>query len=582
MATQASENFVQQLYVAYYGRPADQEGQQYWADRADEEGQGAIINAFGESQEFQDNYGDLNNENLVNNLYQQLFSRDADDAGLEYYTGVLSSGEKSLAEIALTISNAAQGSDSIVLNTKVQAADYYTDNAPSYDADTAQSLLAGIDGVNTGADFDAVVDQIDNAQDVAGIAADYQAFQSANASLDLANENFASALEDLEDSDLYSDYDNVDGNTDSSVTLDNVSSYLEDQQVALQSSIVTNGTDAALEQDVSDAAAAIRAVEGRFNEDGTTSVADGEVSYSASQLFSSYQSATAAVEADVEADGTTADLATDLNAAVAAYTANNADTSDGDLATLQAALDTYLADSNGDGQPDGDEATFLDAVATAQNGIFSGEDDASVLEDGSAGDNVESLLTTLDERNELVDDAADAEDAITAVASAEFSAWQDAQDAVEARADLRDTIDTAQSDLATLQTAQDAVDTAQTNVEDAQDELGYDVDVLDSATETGTDGSADLFVFDNEDTVSADITLEANDALYLGSGYTLGDAENPNDNALEAFFNDESGVLSVEKFADGDTSNVDLTLTTDGSASVTGVSLNDDGVLTVA
>lgn len=577
MATQASENFVQQLYVAYYGRPADQEGQQYWADRADEEGQGAIINAFGESQEFQDNYGDLNNENLVNNLYQQLFSRDADDAGLEYYTGVLSSGEKSLAEIALTISNAAQGSDSIVLNTKVQAADYYTDNAPSYDADTAQSLLAGIDGVNTGADFDAVVDQIDNAQDVAGIAADYQAFQSADASLDLANENFASALEDLEDSDLYSDYDSVDDSTDSSVTLDNVSSYLEDQQVALQSSIVTKGTDAALEQDVSDAAATIRAVEGRFNEDGTTSVADGEVSYSASQLFSSYQSATAAVEADVEADGTTADLATDLNAAVAAYTANNADTSDGDLTTLQDALDTYLADSSGD------EATFLDAVATAQDGVFSGKDDASILEDGTAGDNVESLLTTLDERNELVDDASEAEAAINTAAGDELTAWQNAQAEVEARAELRDTVDTAQSDLATLQTAQDAVDTAQTNLDDAQDELGYTVEVLDANPEAGnSDGTADLFVFDNEDTVSADITLEANDALYLGSGYTLGDAENPNDNALEAFFNDESGVLSVEKFADGDTSNVDLTLTTDGSASVTGVSLNDDGVLTVA
>ena len=52
MATQESLDRVQQLYVAYYGRPADQEGQEYWADRLDAEGEGAIINAFGNSEEY--------------------------------------------------------------------------------------------------------------------------------------------------------------------------------------------------------------------------------------------------------------------------------------------------------------------------------------------------------------------------------------------------------------------------------------------------------------------------------------------------------------------------------------------------
>lgn len=583
MATQASLDFVQQLYVAYYGRPAESEGLQYWADRADEEGQGSIINAFGESQEFQDSYGDLSNEELVNNLYQQLFSRDADDAGLEYYTGVLTSGEKTLSEIALTISNAAQGSDRVVLNTKVQAADYYTDNAPSYDADSAKSLLAGIDNVNTGADFDAIIGQIDGMQDVAGIAADYQALQSANASMELAQENAVSAVQDLYDSELADEYSSLPGDEDNvaysdvGAVISDVSSYLQTQQLSLQSSIVTDGTDAELNQDVTDAAAAIRAVEGRFNEDGGTGVANGEVSYSASQLFSTYQSATAAVEADVEANGTTADLAADLNAAVAAYSANNPGF---DFTDLKNALDGYLADVEADGA----EANFLDAVAVAQDAVFSGDNDASVLEDVSAGDSVESLLTTLDERNELVDDAADAQDAIEAAVGTKFAAWQTAQTAVEDRADLRDTVDTAQSDLNTLQTAQDAVDTAQTNVDDAQDELGYTVEALDSAIEAGdSDGTADLFVFDKEITDNATITFGDDDALYLGNGYTLGDAESPNDSALEAFFNEKTGDLTVEKFADGSAdSNVVLSLTTDGTVAVTGVSLNDDGVLTIA
>ena len=164
MATQASENFVQQLYVSYYGRPAESEGLQYWADRADDEGQSAIVNAFGESQEFQDSYGDLSNEELVNNLYQQLFSRDADDAGLEYYTGVLESGDKSLSEIALTISNAAQGSDMDIRDARIEAADAYTAKAgaENYSVSTAKDLLQSIDATDTQGDLDAALAQIED------------------------------------------------------------------------------------------------------------------------------------------------------------------------------------------------------------------------------------------------------------------------------------------------------------------------------------------------------------------------------------------------------------------------------------
>lgn len=164
MATQASLDFVQQLYVAYYGRPAESDGLQYWADRADEEGQGSIINAFGESQEFQDSYGDLSNEELVNNLYQQLFGRDADDAGLEYYTGVLESGDKSLSEIALTISNAAQGSDMEVRDARIEAADAYTAKAgaENYSVSTGKDLLQSIDATDTQGDLDAALAQIED------------------------------------------------------------------------------------------------------------------------------------------------------------------------------------------------------------------------------------------------------------------------------------------------------------------------------------------------------------------------------------------------------------------------------------
>jgi plasmid stability protein len=113
MATQQSLDTVQSLYVAYYGRPADPAGLQYWAERleANDGNLSEIINAFGNSPEYTANLGNLDTAAQINSLYQQLFGRDAEDEGRDFYTNMLNSGEKTLAEIALTIREAAQGSD---------------------------------------------------------------------------------------------------------------------------------------------------------------------------------------------------------------------------------------------------------------------------------------------------------------------------------------------------------------------------------------------------------------------------------------------------------------------------------------
>ncbi|MED5500564.1 MAG: DUF4214 domain-containing protein [Pseudomonadota bacterium] len=163
MASQASLDFVQSLYVAYYGRPADSAGQTYWAERADAEGQGAILDAFGNSEEFTQEYGDLGNEELVDSLYQQLFGRSADAEGQSYYAGVLASGDKSLSEIAVTIMNAAQGSDVDAIDAKTEVAQYYTDHVAEgeYEVDAAQSLVAEVDGETSEQEIAAAKAQID-------------------------------------------------------------------------------------------------------------------------------------------------------------------------------------------------------------------------------------------------------------------------------------------------------------------------------------------------------------------------------------------------------------------------------------
>ena len=589
MATSTSLNFVQELYVAYYGRPADSAGLQYWAERADEEGQGAIVNAFGESQEYQDSYGDLTNEELVNNLYQQLFSRDADDAGLEYYVGVLSAGEKTLSEIALTISNAAQGSDSVVLNTKVQAANYYTNTvaASNYDVTTAKEILAGIDEVSTGADYDTAVDQIDAIQNVSGIAANYQAVVAAEGALATAQESLNDALEDLEESDI--DYDGAaTGNNNTTVEISDIQAFVTNAQNDLNSAVANDGTDAELDQEVADAKTAIRNVDGNFNADGTVAASAGG-SLTAGDLLDNYEDAVAAVEADVEADGTTEDLATELNASLAAYLANNEDLDLDDSGTvdvtettlddLKTAVETYLASAQGDAE----EATLLNAIADAQDDIFSGDNNASILEDVASSDSIESVVTTLDERNDLSDEATEAYNALDTAAGAEFLDLRDAQAAVETRADARAELAEAEGDLEAVTELDAAVTEAETAVEDAEEALGYTVEVLDAAVEAGQANAADLFVFDKESSIDSTVDLNADDAIFLGAGYAMGtDVDNGDDSQLEVFFENSGNnvTATIEVFADGGTSNVELTLT---GVSTDDLSFNaDNGTITVA
>lgn len=165
MASQVFLDRVQALYVAYYGRPADQEGQAYWAERMDDEGEGAIINAFGTSAEYNDRFGEQSNANAVDNLYQQMFNRNAEPDGLAYWTGVLSSGEKSLAEIATTIMNAAGGIDRLALEAKVKAAAAYTEEfgaAEDYDLEAAIDV---VDSAEAGVDPSALTELLGELQD---------------------------------------------------------------------------------------------------------------------------------------------------------------------------------------------------------------------------------------------------------------------------------------------------------------------------------------------------------------------------------------------------------------------------------
>jgi hypothetical protein len=125
----ATSTQLQQLYIAYFSRPCDPAGLDYWTD------QGISRSAFAANMylqaEFNDVNGALSTEAQVNQIYLNLFNRNADAAGLLYWASQIESGVLELASIANDLIWAVQNnhkgsSDALTLANKTNAAIDYT------------------------------------------------------------------------------------------------------------------------------------------------------------------------------------------------------------------------------------------------------------------------------------------------------------------------------------------------------------------------------------------------------------------------------------------------------------------------
>ena len=129
---------LQQLYIAYFGRPADPPGIQYWLSKASsgfklrdiardlssqDEYKKSII--YGKSLDFQ-----------INQLYLNLFGRKSDFAGLSYWLDSIKSGSNNIADLACDLiwssSNLCNSKneqaiiDQKTLDNKVESAELFT------------------------------------------------------------------------------------------------------------------------------------------------------------------------------------------------------------------------------------------------------------------------------------------------------------------------------------------------------------------------------------------------------------------------------------------------------------------------
>lgn len=122
------DSTVNSFYLAFYGRPADPAGLKFWSQQlAANNGElGAITQAFATSEEAQTRFGSDDAGARIAAIYEQLFNRGPDAAGLKYWTGVVESGNASLADVSIAILKGAQGSDETLSSLRQKAADAFT------------------------------------------------------------------------------------------------------------------------------------------------------------------------------------------------------------------------------------------------------------------------------------------------------------------------------------------------------------------------------------------------------------------------------------------------------------------------
>ena len=162
---QSIPNQVEAIYVAYFGRAADGNGQLYWVNQfnADLTGglstdQAAVMisNSFAVQPEAKAMYAFLNSppvtlnpadptqiaaaDNLVTSAYLHLFNRTvtASDPGVTYWVGQILGGHVSVGSALYAIANGATGADAAVLAEKIAAATTFTN-------DTFAVNIGGVD-----------------------------------------------------------------------------------------------------------------------------------------------------------------------------------------------------------------------------------------------------------------------------------------------------------------------------------------------------------------------------------------------------------------------------------------------------
>jgi len=609
---------VQELYVAYLGRAADQEGLNYWMAELNAEPavmtlENLRANFVNEQQEYADIYGGLSREETIIQIYNNLFGRAPDSEGLTYW----STGDGAAVnadQLLVAFINGAAPADAQVVANKVLVSNIYTQVAGSnFSLADAAAAIAGVDATSasvskaigelTSLPSVAVPEAVALVQAAAEAAKQVEDFEKSQTNIDklVALNDKVVALD--EEAGLGATLTELDADSNDKISFAEALAAEQNAQnvrdaVVLEGESETRST-AIFTTIASEAASDLAAAR--------TALVNGVTG--ALAAVRDFESAAAKAAASEEVDSAAVDLRTaqlqavadtqtaQWNAAVAKLSADN----------LSAINDTTDVDGNlvpGDDEITADELyAFLSdenttsAQVTAVTSAFSSFEGFSAVAElaaqAQANAKTQTAYTKAGEKVAALiedDDAA----ALDTAYLAKFAANADAQ---ETLADAK-AADALLNDIKAVVASHSSLEKA---ADDAAAKLfaaGAAVAVAEGA---GTE-DADVFFFGSKDAAATtsvdqvagddDVSLDVSegDSIYIGSGWTLNSSATFEDGVItggkngvkEIFFvQDDNGIHALIETADFGSANAVSTDGADANANVavitlTGVESLDD------
>ena len=121
MAAATYFDAVQKIYIAFYQRPADPAGLQYWSQFADSKGGNlsVVVDSFANGPEATALYGAINASTIgtvIDQIYNACFGHAPDAPGKAWYIAEFTAGRITAGNIALAILNGARDADAIAVS----------------------------------------------------------------------------------------------------------------------------------------------------------------------------------------------------------------------------------------------------------------------------------------------------------------------------------------------------------------------------------------------------------------------------------------------------------------------------------
>lgn len=646
---------IQKLYVAYFNRPADTAGLEYWNAIVTAAGgsTAAVSAAFAAAAEYKTEYANMTNAQIVDKVYMNLFGRAAEDAGKAYWADLLDKKAITIDQVVTQVAAGAKGTDSEAYENKVLAAQAFTAALDSkveqdgYSGTAANAQAkAFLSGVTTDASLDAAINPASLSASVAKTVAAGTVFslafglQALETAMD-AKEAFLAVADGDDDpdtsaleADITTEVTNTVAAVDALVTGNYAASAAGVRAALLTAQQTINAaTLADAQAGVTAANAAIAKVTGLSQAVATLTAADAGLEAAVKVQTTATADLAAKVasynvingpDITVNADGTVAGLIELASGQLKLAAGVTETTNPGIGAVLTASKALEAADKS--------VATATTTQANAQ-AVVDGLDldtDAKALLPGIAAAMTQvdlavgatptsaQITTELASLKAIMDTAVAIaalpgstvaqQDAATAATTAhdDFKALVDAfvladdnnllvdaldnakatvelaEDAIEA---LSDAV-TAMNEAAILNTQLNAVNGAVDAASDAFLDNDLLVPVMLDANKAASAG-ADIYVADEMDVSIVNFGLLGDDALFIGTEYTLnttGDLDEGNDSVLEVFLiengSDTEVVIETSKFGSSAASPEVVTIT------LTGVAVDDlvlsKGIITLA